>query len=76
MSFMLSSIYDSLINTGIIEIIPEIENKPTDFTIVLLKNNIAEEKEIVKFYTINLADKYIRNEINKINLKEVSFFIY
>ena len=43
------SIYDSLINTGVIEIVPEIENKPVDFSIALIKNNIAEEKEISKF---------------------------
>jgi putative nucleotidyltransferase with HDIG domain len=67
-------IYDSLINTGIIEIIPEIENKPGDFGIVLLKNNIAEEKEISKFFTIGSADKYIRTEISKYNLEEEIFF--
>ncbi|NVN94818.1 MAG: HDIG domain-containing protein [Bacteroidetes bacterium] len=69
------NIYDSLINTGIIELIPEIENKPTDFVIVLLKNNIAEEKEINKFYTIKLADIYIRSEVDKLHLRDATFFI-
>ena len=69
------NIYDSLINTGVIEIVSEIENKPVDFSIILIKNNIAEEKEISKFYTISKADKYIRNEIEKLNLKDAAFFI-
>jgi len=69
------SIYDSLINTGIVEIVPEIENKAVDFSVVLIKNNIAEEKELSKFYTISKADKYIRNEIEKLNLVDAAFFI-
>ncbi|MFZ4413655.1 MAG: HD family phosphohydrolase [Bacteroidales bacterium] len=73
-SSILISIYDSLINAGIIELIPEIENKATGLGIILLKNNIAEETEISKFYTIGSADKYIRNEVNKLNLKDAVFF--
>ncbi|MFZ4398494.1 MAG: HD family phosphohydrolase [Bacteroidales bacterium] len=66
------NIYDSVFSTGIIELIPEIENKPADLGIIIIKNNIAEEKELGSFYTINLADKYIRNEINKIKVKDLS----
>ncbi|MEI6695819.1 MAG: HDIG domain-containing metalloprotein [Bacteroidota bacterium] len=73
-SSILISIYDSLINAGIIELIPEIENKAAGLGIILLKNNIAEETEISKFYTIGSADKYIRNEVNKLNLKDAVFF--
>ncbi len=69
------NIYDSLMHTGIIEFVPEIENKPSDIGILLLKNNIAEETELGKFFTINLADKYIRTEVNKHNLNESAFFI-
>ncbi len=72
-SFLIN-IYDSIINAGIIELIPEIENKQAGFGIILLKNNIAEETEISKFYTIGSADKYIRNEVNKLNLKDAVFF--
>jgi len=72
-SSLVLNIYDSLINTGIIELIPEIENKPRDFGIVLLKNNIAEDKELIRFYTINTADKYIRSEINKLKLEDAIF---
>ncbi|MCX6232053.1 MAG: HDIG domain-containing protein [Bacteroidetes bacterium] len=70
----LLSIYDTLINTGIIEPVPEIENQPKEFRIIIIKNNIAEEKELGNFFTINLADKFIKNEVNKLKLINAADF--
>lgn len=68
-------VYDSIIQRGIIETVPQIENKPLDFNIVIIKNNEAEEKEIREIFTVSSADMYLRKEIEKQNTPKKDFLI-
>jgi cyclic-di-AMP phosphodiesterase PgpH len=61
------NICDSLCKRGIIQINDIIEGKPDDYLITLVKNNIAEEKELKNFFTIKTAADYIKKELNKIS---------
>ena len=60
-------IFDSLLNYGIIEPVSHIENKDPDYEVIVIKNNIAESKELQSFFTIASADKFIKNKFE--NLK-------
>ncbi len=61
-------IFDSIINKGVIEIVPQIENKAPDFPIVIINNNVAEEKELNEIFTVSAADNYLRTVINSLNI--------
>jgi len=52
-------ILDSIQAKGIIENIDFLSNKKGDYSIFVLKNNIAEEKELNKFYTVKTAFQFI-----------------
>ena len=56
-------IFNKLIITGIIELTPEIENKPDDFTIIILKDNIAEEKNLSQVFSIHTANEFILEQL-------------
>jgi len=58
-------ILDSLYLKGIIENNPIIENKPSDFSIYILNNNVAEEYELKDFYTVKTAYNFIQAELQK-----------
>lgn len=58
-------ILDSLYLKGIIENNPIIENKPSDFSIYILNNNVAEEYELKDFYTVKTAYNFIQTELQK-----------
>ena len=57
-------IVDSIYAKGIIEPADVIENKPSDFTIELLNNNVAEEHDLNDFYTINSAFNYAKQKLS------------
>ncbi len=59
------SIFDTLLTRGIIELNPVIENKAKDYSIKVLRNNVAVKKELSQLFTIHSADKYIRSELKK-----------
>jgi cyclic-di-AMP phosphodiesterase PgpH len=59
-------IFDTIMKTGIIEMNKYLEGKPTDFRVIIITNNIAEEKQLGSFFTIQSADKLIYDKINKI----------
>lgn len=63
-------IIDSIYNRGIIESTEILENKPPDFSLFILKNNVAEEHELGEFYTITSAYEYLQSQLNK-NAKKV-----
>ena len=65
-----NSILDSIYSKGIIEPVDVIENKPADFTIELLNNNVAEERDLNNFYTINTAFAYAQQQLSA-NVKTV-----
>ena len=58
---------DSICKRGIIQLNDIIDKKPDDYTIVVLKKNIAEEKELREFFTIKTASEYIKRELNNIS---------
>ncbi len=56
-------IFNKLIITGIIELTHEIENKPDHFTIIILKDNIAEEKNLSQVFSIHTANEFILEQL-------------
>ncbi len=56
--------YDSVMNIGIIQMNPVIENKPDDFLLILLKENRAIERELRSFLTIQSADTFLRSYLS------------
>ncbi len=76
-------VFDSLLKSGIIESVPQIENKESDFDVIVIKNNVAEEKELKTFFSVASADNYIKEKFENyksdhkdilINLLEKSIF--
>ncbi len=61
------SIFDSIAKKGIIELTPEIENRPPDFKIMVIKNNIVSEIPLKDVFTIHTADKFIQKKLNNID---------
>ncbi len=61
-------IIDSLFSCGILELHPAIDKKPFDYSIIIIKNNIAEEKQLKQFFTVQSAEKFIHSELNKKNI--------
>lgn len=59
------AIIDSIYEKGIIEPVDELENKPPDFTVYVLHNNIAEEQELGDFFTVKSAYEYIQKKLDK-----------
>ncbi|MBM3436669.1 MAG: HDIG domain-containing protein [Bacteroidetes bacterium] len=57
-------IFDTIAMTGIIEMNPYLEGQPPDFQITVISNNIAEERQLGEFYSIQTADKYIYDRAN------------
>lgn len=53
--------FDSIYNIGIIEMNPVIENKESDFNLIVVNNHVAEDKELGYFYTIRTADTWIKD---------------
>jgi len=64
------NIADTLLDRGIIELNPVIEGKPADFIIYVIKNNVAEKKNLGQFFTIHTADDYIKEQLSKYEAKE------
>ncbi len=59
------SIFDSIMERGIIEKNEVIENKPADFKIFSIKKNVARQRSIGEFFTIQSADAYIQEVVGK-----------
>jgi putative nucleotidyltransferase with HDIG domain len=58
------SVFDSIMTIGIIEKNEAIEGQPADYKIYSIKGNVAEEKKIGKFLTINSADVFIQKKLD------------
>ncbi|MBL7883399.1 MAG: HDIG domain-containing protein [Bacteroidia bacterium] len=57
-----NNILDSIQSKGIIENIDLLLNKKIDYSVYVLKNNVAEEKELNKFYTVKSAFQFINSQ--------------
>ncbi|MCK6649718.1 MAG: hypothetical protein L6Q66_08680, partial [Bacteroidia bacterium] len=60
-----NKILDSIYSKGIIEYNDVISNKPQDYTILVLKNNIAEEHELKNLHTVKTAYAYIQSTLEQ-----------
>lgn len=58
-------ILDSIYSKGILEPNAIIDTKPSDFSIYVLDNNVAEELELRDFYTITSAYEYQLEQLSK-----------
>ena len=58
-----NKIIDSIYKKGIIEPSQQIENRPNDFSIYVLNNNVAEEHDLNDFYTITSAYAYVQQQL-------------
>ncbi len=58
------SVFDSIMTIGIIEKNEAIEGQPVDYKIYSIKGNVAEEKKIGEFFTINSADVFIQKKLD------------
>jgi len=68
----ISKTFDTIIEKGIIEINNVIENKPSDFELLYIKNNVAEKKTIEDFLTIPNAYNFIKSKIKLLKIKNES----
>jgi putative nucleotidyltransferase with HDIG domain len=68
-------VFDSIFKAGIIQLDPSVENKPGDFEIFILKNNIAREVPLSKVFTLQQASIYIIDKISKENLADNDFLV-
>ncbi len=57
------AVFDSIFKAGIIQLDPSIENKPADFEIFILENNMAREVPLNKVFTLQQASNYIISKI-------------
>jgi len=53
------SVFDSIFEAGIIRIDPVIEGKPANFSIIVVRNNMASEAELGKLFTLQEASEAI-----------------
>jgi putative nucleotidyltransferase with HDIG domain len=60
-------IYDTIMKSGIIEMNKYLEGQPADYTVIIITSNIAEERHLGEFYSVQTADKYIYNKIKSFN---------
>ena len=58
-------IIDSIYNKGIIEPADIIENKPADYSINVLNNNVAKEYDLNELYTITTAYQYVQEQLKR-----------
>lgn len=64
---LMLKVYDSLFNAGIIESNAILEGAPGNFTITLLRENLAVERDLKSFFTIQSADIYVKNYFLALN---------
>jgi putative nucleotidyltransferase with HDIG domain len=69
------SVFDTVMSRGIIRMSPEIENKPPAFPILLIRENIAEEKTLGDLLTIGTADEYLRKRVTNTRTAERDLLI-
>lgn len=60
-----SNYLDSIFNVGILELVEELEQKEKDDVILIIKdNNIAEEVELGRLFTLKSAYDYVYNNVS------------
>ncbi|MCW3085620.1 MAG: putative domain HDIG-containing protein [Bacteroidetes bacterium] len=59
------ALIDSIYAKGIVEPADALENKPADYSVYVLYNNVAEEHDLNDFYTVKSAFDYIQHQLLK-----------
>ncbi len=72
---VLLSTLDTLFSHGIVSLTSEIEDKPGDYMIWIIDGNTAVQLPLNRLFTIQSAEKYIRNrvEISSLGHKEIVY---
>lgn len=65
------SLIDSIYSKGIIEPVDALENKPMDYSVFVLNNNIAEEHDLNDFYTVKSAYEFIEDQLYASKITDV-----
>lgn len=68
-------ILDSISKRGIIENHDVIQNKEDDFSIYVVREGVAEEHELNRFFTLSTADKFIVDAVERSDLKNKSVLV-
>jgi cyclic-di-AMP phosphodiesterase PgpH len=69
------NLFDSVFTRGIVELIPEIENKPPSFKVAVVRGNEARTVELKSLFTISSADKFVRNRLMELSGIDPGFII-
>jgi len=56
-------IFDTIMKTGVLERIPSLDQKPANYSIYVISNNIVQEKEIGKLLTVQTIEPFIKKQI-------------
>ena len=67
------SVLDSLYDKGIIQLHSVVEGKESDYNILLTENNVAEDKMLGDFFTIQSAYGYINHKITELPIYQQEF---
>ncbi len=59
------ALIDSIYAKGIVEPADALENKPVDYSVYVLYNNVAEEHDLNNFFTVKSAFDYIQRQLLK-----------
>lgn len=65
------TLIDSIYARGIIEPADALENKPPDYSVFVLNDNIAEEHDLNDFYTAKTAYEYIEDQLYASKITDV-----
>lgn len=65
------TLLDSVYTKGILQPADALENKPMDYSVFVLNNNIAEEHELKDFYTAKSAYEYIEDQLFASKIEDV-----
>ncbi len=59
------SMFDTIMNTGIIEITTELEDKPPDYIVNVITGNVVSGRKLGGMFTIRSADSFIHSLLNE-----------
>ena len=65
---MLLNTLDTLFTNGIVSYTNEIADKPGDYLIWVISGNTAQKVPLGRFFTIQTAEKFIRSQIDKLDI--------
>ena len=69
------TLLDTILKTGILEVVAEIENRPPDYRIMLVRENHAEEIRLGELFTISTAYAFIRERVVQIKDVDNNFLL-